>query len=285
MKILNVLDIDLDFFLDGIALFCSEGRLSSEDYSPWEEGRVRKFLEQNCKLSSKNKIKGKIFKDHNEVFFFLRDLALRMGEPVKFSIDHVDAHSDTGNGDLGFNYIFKDLLHRPKPLRLFPKESEVKISNYLIFLACADLIRSLNFISLENDFSDLGFMYFNLPKYPLKKDMYGQPILKLPHSIQLRLYNKNRFKTGASISQLAYTNPDENFKRIPFRHIWYPHFETYLKYDYIFLTKSPEYTPVESDDLIDVIKEYMKEVWPLNMLHLQTYHYGKFRITNKERNN
>ncbi len=260
MKILNILDIDLDFFLNNIAYWAEGGRLSSENYFPWEEDRVRWFLEKKCKLSTNKRIKGKVFKDHNEVFFFLRDLAFNMHETVKFSIDHIDAHSDTGNGDLGFNYIFKDLLHRSKALRMFPKESEVKISNYLIFLACADLMRSLNYVSLENDYSDLGFMYFNLPKYLHKKDRYGQPKLKLPHSIQLRLYNKSRFKIGVNIWQLAYTNSDENFKRIPFRHIWYPYFESYLKYDYIFLTKSSEYTPLESDGLIPIIKEYMEEI-------------------------
>jgi hypothetical protein len=260
VKILNILDIDLDFFLDGIAYFCTEGRLPSEEYSPWTEKRVRIFLEKNCNLSKRDPIRGKVFNDHNEVFFFLRDLALDTDEPVRFSIDHVDAHSDTGNGDLGFNYIFKDLLHQSLSSRLFPKEEEVKISNYLIFLACADLMRSLRFISLENEFEDLGFMYFNLPKYSLKRDRYGQPKRKLPHSIQLRHYNKNRFKEGVSASQLAYNNPDKNFKRIPFRHIFHPHFDTHLKYDYIFLTQSPEYTPKTSDALIPIIKEYMQEI-------------------------
>ena len=51
---MKVLDLDLDFFLNGVAYFKDDDgkRLDSKFYKPWSQSQVRSFLEQKCGLSS-----------------------------------------------------------------------------------------------------------------------------------------------------------------------------------------------------------------------------------------
>lgn len=54
---MKILDIDMDFFLDNVAVSKSfDGiRLEDEYYSPWDIADVRNFLEDNCGLSTERK--------------------------------------------------------------------------------------------------------------------------------------------------------------------------------------------------------------------------------------
>ena len=110
---MNILDIDLDFFLDIPAYMlnvASEERLDENEHHPWQEIEVISFLENQCKLSPNRKIIGKFFTNHIEVFYFLRSLQEINNYQLLFNIDHIDAHADLGLGDASYEYICTDLL-------------------------------------------------------------------------------------------------------------------------------------------------------------------------------
>ena len=98
----TILDIDLDFFVTNIANNCESygrRRLSEgEGYLPKSELIVKSFLEANCRLSTEKKTPGKAFEDHDEVFYYWRDLVNQSFLKPPFEVVHVDAHSDLGSG-------------------------------------------------------------------------------------------------------------------------------------------------------------------------------------------
>lgn len=252
MTTLNILDIDLDFFMmhEMVYTGCPEDgqRLPIDEFIPWNEQMVRNFLEDQCGLRRDGLIPGKVLTDHNELFYELRSINEKSVRRPKFHIDHVDAHSDTGLWDDSYNFIFTHWVNYSKEYRSYPPDEKVKINNFLIFLACAELLSSLNFISLEWNPSDIGHMYF---KYVNNK----------PQAIKFRFYQDLLFKSNVDVlTRLRTWNPNKQSKDIPFEQIYYKNFKSVVNYDYIFLTQSPEYTPVESDELIPIIKEYMQEI-------------------------
>jgi len=75
----NVLDLDLDFFLNGVAYFKDDDgkRLDSKFYKPWTQSQVRSFLEQKCGLSVTAPVKGRIVEHHDDAFDFWQYLTNR----------------------------------------------------------------------------------------------------------------------------------------------------------------------------------------------------------------
>lgn len=136
---IQVLDLDLDFFLTDVAHFFSdyERRLDPSRYEPWKIHEVRLFLEKNCGLSTVNRCKGKVVEHHNEVFWALRELVGKGKIGVPFEVVHIDAHADLGNGDATYIYVMTELLHKPVADRVHPDPGQVRPGNYLVYLlAC-----------------------------------------------------------------------------------------------------------------------------------------------------
>jgi hypothetical protein len=251
MRVINILDLDLDFFMKDEAVFTGSPpdgqRLDSEEYSPWTIQMVRKFIENQCGITTSKRVPGKVLTNHNELFFELRSLHEKSKGNFKFNIDHIDAHSDTGLWDDSYIFIFTHWINYSKQYRLYPPVEKVKINNFLIFLACAELLNSLNYVSLEQNPADIGHMYF---KY----------VEKNPIAIKFRFYQDLLFKSNVDVlTRLRTWNPNQQSKDIPFNQIYHKYFQAKVKYDYIFLTQSPEYTPIESDELIPIIQEYMED--------------------------
>jgi UPF0489 domain len=110
---MRVLDVDLDFFVDGVADLRAPdaGRLDSSEFPPWSlEGSLR-FLEEQCKLT--RKLPGVAVEYHADVFAHWRALIDRGVLEPPFSVTHVDAHADLGLGDAGYEYLLTQLLFKP----------------------------------------------------------------------------------------------------------------------------------------------------------------------------
>src|SRR4051812_38877731 len=98
----RVLDLDLDFFIDGPPAHWKRydgGRLDSDDNPPWPLDRAIEFLAHRCNLNSK--LPGFVVEHHGELFARWRD-AINAGilRPP-FELIHVDAHADLGLGEIG----------------------------------------------------------------------------------------------------------------------------------------------------------------------------------------
>jgi hypothetical protein len=99
-EIIRILDFDLDFFLTDIPFrtrLFGKKRLKAVGgwYQPWTETKLVNFLESNCGLNKKNKIRGKYFIYHHLVWRlnkgftminFLQDLVNFLGPNKRFRI-------------------------------------------------------------------------------------------------------------------------------------------------------------------------------------------------------
>ncbi len=136
---MRVLDIDLDFFVHGVAYYkASRGpRLSDEDYRAWSLEEVLRFLEDRCLLS--NKLPGWVVEHHAEVFPLWR-AAVRSGWlETPFHVTHVDAHADLGLGDAGYVRLITEVMYRRVEDRDAPEAVEPGIGdgNWLAYaVAC-----------------------------------------------------------------------------------------------------------------------------------------------------
>jgi hypothetical protein len=64
----RLLDVDLDFFLDGVAEWIAKDgpRLDSSEYHPWDQDDVLVFLQDRCLLG--RKLPGFVVEQHDELF-------------------------------------------------------------------------------------------------------------------------------------------------------------------------------------------------------------------------
>ncbi|CDS91625.1 conserved hypothetical protein [Sphingobacterium sp. PM2-P1-29] len=250
---MRILDIDLDFFLDrkAYSTVTSIARLDENEYKCWTEEATINFLENNCGLSAENKIPGRFFTHHDEVFYLLKELQEQNDFSLKFAIDHIDAHADLGMGDLSYEYISTEILHRPllnrSTIEIKNGWKGISAGNYLAFAIACRWITELKYINIEKWFDDLPPFHFQ------NFDISTNTIeLKIFNSSQIEQMQLGDFYVRARNIQPLAIEPS-----IPFQKIEFKDFLGDGNYDYIFLTQSPGYTPPSSDKLIPVIKNYM----------------------------
>lgn len=251
---MNILDIDLDFFLDVIEYMqdvTSTVRLDENEYHPWSEARVKKFLENCCNLNPNNKINGKYFTHHHELFYFLGELQEKNNYSLKFDIDHIDGHADLGLGDRSYVYICTELLHYPVDERIHhideTKKGNLSAGNFLAFLAACGWLKRLTYIHAEGEGTDIAWMHL--------KDFDESSGF-----LQLKKYSKiqmNHITNGDMFDRAKKTKPLVHEPDIPFRIISEKNFISNKKYDYVFITQSPAFTPKTSDDLLPTFFQYI----------------------------
>ena len=258
-SILNILDIDLDFFLNhkhtGYA--APKKRLDGNFYKPWDENQTRNFLELNCGLSTTNRVPGVYCIEHVEVFYHLRKWQEQHDFSLRVLLDHVDAHADLGTGDASYRYISEEILQMEVKKRAYPKEKggweKLSSGNFLAFAIACRWVNRLRYINDEDEMDDC--QWFHLKNFEIDSDI-----------IQLKRYSKEQMDRiisgidGGMHETATNTKPLELEPEIPFFKVDYRKFTADLPYDFIFLTQSPGYTPVSSDTLIPVIQSYMEIV-------------------------
>jgi hypothetical protein len=234
---MRFLNLDLDFFLNDNA-YCSgydSGRLGSE-YKPWSVFKVRHFLEERCCLSHDTPVPGRTIETHDRVIDFWRTLIESGGLMVPFDVIHIDAHPDlTVRGGL---HQTSGLLHidSERGLALLERE-ELHSGNYLTFAIAFGWVASLLWIPLRKTLRDL-------PKW------YGDARYGL---MQLK-----RRKGGDS--PIGDSSSVEWDSGVPFKILPWHKFRTSEAFDYMVLSRSPNFTPPESDVLIPVVEWYMRKI-------------------------
>src|SRR4029453_9131797 len=146
----RVLDVDLDFFLDCqfIPDASRQGRLDAREATPWTEGRVRHFLEDQCGLRRHSQIRGRFVNEHHEAFWYLCELVRRGELSVPFDVDHVDSHADLGLAGMGNNpvgFVMTELLALDVKDRDDPPEGSDGLSeaSFLLFVIACRWVGSL----------------------------------------------------------------------------------------------------------------------------------------------
>lgn len=244
-----ILDLDLDFFLDRIAHFRSirDGRLD-DSYKPWRNELVKVFLDEKCALQSSAPIPGKLLKHHDELFFILRQMFRdkRIDAPVH--LVHVDAHDDLGC-DSSLEYVLTDYFNRSLEDRYSPETGTGKLhaGNFLVFLAACGWLSKMTFVHHPQWDGSLPSAYF-------KNDDPSTQIL------DLQGYDARALANPVEIMHLHTLKSKTNIACIPFRISSMDDFFLQQPPDYLFLTQSPQFTPVSSDALIPEIMNYVSEV-------------------------
>ena len=252
---MKILDIDLDFFLDkkycGIAT--NVKRLSGKNFKPWTSKAVEDFLEKNCGLNKTKKVSGRVFIHHDELFYYLRKLQEQADFNLTFSIDHIDAHGDLGTGDASYIYIATSVLNKAVKERAYIDKINglegISAGNFLAFAIACRWVDSLNYINNINWTDDT--QWFNFREFDTKTN-----------SIQLKQFTSQQIESiiygkGEMVDRAKATIPVTYEPEVPFRVIDHNLFTNTDKYDYIFLTQSPGFTPKSSDKLIPTIKQYI----------------------------
>jgi hypothetical protein len=234
---MRFLDLDLDFFLNKNA-YCSgsdSGRLSS-DYKPWSVSKVRHFLEDRCGLSPNAPVQGRTVESHDGLLDFWRTLIESSRLRIPFEVIHVDAHPDLWV--VGGMYRTSEFLHVDLERGLaMLKRIRVHSGNYLTFAIVYGWVASLVWVSLRKYLK-------GLPKW----DGDARSIL-----IQL----KKRKGESSPIRDLPVV---ERELSVPFKVLPWNKFRTSETFDYIALSRSPNFTPPESDELIPTIEGYMRQI-------------------------
>ena len=231
---MRFLDLDLDFFLDCTAYYSGNGRLTS-NYKPWSTSKVRQFLEKRCGLSRNSPLPGRILQTHSGVFDFWHTLIQSGNLRLPFDLIHIDAHPDIWVGD-GLHLVSTFLHINAEVLRTSLSKKSILPGNYLTFAIAYGWISSLLWVSLQGQPDYL---------YELNGKMES-------NLMQLR---KRRAESAGRESDSA-----KDDLCIPFRILFWQKFRTREKFDYVAFSRSPDFTPLESDALIPIVEEYMKQI-------------------------
>jgi UPF0489 domain len=253
--VLRVLDLDLDFFIEGAAnsRASNDARLDAADFPPWPREKALSFLEDRCKLTGK--LPGFVVEHHAGVFACWREAISAGSLQPPFSVTHVDGHADLGLGDIGYEYLMTELLFLTPEERQSPKSGPggVDDGNWLAFaVACrwiADLVYVLNTSGPPDDVFPY-YMDVYLSGADRKAGFTGRA-----NNIQLAAFDAEqltRVKAPLGDEPLTVTHFEP---KVPFRWVPSTEFAADEPYDVVCLARSPAFTPSESDELFDEIRE------------------------------
>lgn len=252
-RIIRLLDLDLDFFQVGKFDTASppKRRPDSRLYPPWGSEKVIRFLEDQCGLNAQKKVPGRFFVNHHELFYYLRELQKGNQDNLLFSIDHVDAHSDTGFMDSSYAYIWSDLLFRSPLDRQEPKKggSGLTDANFLSFALACQWIHRLRYINNLDRANDINPQIF-------------QDVDVSTNFLQLRKYPADaieKFLASSFYEKVRDTPPLSLEPAVPFAFLDAEKFKNEEPYDIVCLTQSPGYSCKESDALIPIIRAYIDD--------------------------
>jgi hypothetical protein len=240
----RILDLDLDFFLDGAATWRGRehDRLEAVDYPPWPLAQVFSFLRERCGLD--RRLPGFVVENHGELFPLWREAIDAGLLTPPFHVTHVDAHADLGQGDFGYSYLMTSLLFEEPEHRRFPKEGKggLEDGNYLAFaIACrwlSDLVYVHNGSSNGEDILRHYREGFDLDAPRLQ-------LVGIRNAEELR----ENLLTPENL-QVDHREPT-----VPFQAVIWDQFQADQPFDFICLARSPPFTPPESDPIFDEIRE------------------------------
>lgn len=237
---MRVLDIDLDFFLDraphGIHTDRG-GRLDPHEFTPWGMNEVVAFLEDQCGL--KDRLPGRSVEEHDEVFKSWRELIEAGQLETPFHVTHVDAHADMDHGGLGYRYLITELLFEKPEDRVQPTEGDHGLNpgNYLLFSVACRWVRDLTYVFNPGGGSDISG--YHKENWDWNADV-----------IQLKAIDPKDF---ATLLGGRHPEPVQLEPPVPLKEVRAEDYLAPAGFDFIFLARSPEYTPEESDVIFDEI--------------------------------
>jgi hypothetical protein len=240
----RVLDIDLDFFVEDVANWRSyeAERLDGAEFPPGDVSRALAFLRGQCSLAER--LPGIVVDRHAELFDRWKEaIAAELLIPP-LAITHVDAHADLGTGDIGFIHLLGELLFLPPEDRISPARGEDGLDdgNWLSYAVACHWI------------GDLTYVYNRLGPDP--QDVFPYVMAGFdPAASNIELPAID----SSDLADLYMSMDRERVVRfrepkVPFRTVPWQEYRSDGPFDFVCLTRSPAFTPAESDVLFDQIR-------------------------------
>lgn len=262
---MNILNIDLDFFLTRF-IDCSSPnsgkRLNNSSIQPWKKDDVNRFLKGILNL--KEPKAGKIIVNHDEVFYEWQKLIKNRLLQLPFKLVHVDMHADMGFTSTTtncFRYFFNtflnlDITHRGNPMR---GKFGLNHGSYLLFAMGNRWISEIDFVLGEDicvtDIPDNILDDESYEKLYKKTDLYDPG-----DSFSIQLVQNSGIDKAFDRPDPKFSNNKNQEPKIKLNLVSKEQQIGRYKntdWDYIFLCLSPNCTPVESDELIPLISDFI----------------------------
>lgn len=240
-----VLDLDLDVFVtppvagNGDATYRADSR-----YHKVEPTEYVKTVLAKLRLNPTAPIPGAFFEHHRESYYRWRELIRRGHLRVPFTVVHVDAHSDLGNGAT-VHSLFEEWAHEPDKLE---KDPCLNSANYLAYALTNGWVRGLANIRRSDspdDVYDFLFKGFD------RKSMILEPKKFVRGEVARTTQNVFRNAKFEAICEVQFAEVTlADLKEIPVRP------------DFVFVARSPAFTPVEIDIHEAFVRSCIKPIEP-----------------------
>jgi hypothetical protein len=246
----RILDIDLDVFVTPINYVHSSTRLPDEDYAITPKTTIDHFLMQRCGLSSSFPKPGGVFEEHDELFDTLNELVQSKQLKVPFELVHVDAHADLGMGQwCPFEHLLTDLMHRPVHERTIPVRGQNGLNRgtVMLFIAACEWISKFHYVHHPDDGSDFRELLLDW------NDETEQISLQIPKCTTDEMDRVTSY--GATVDRWKMLSecciPG---RLIPFELSTIDSYAGPSDFDFVFLTRSPGFTPCKADAIFEKIR-------------------------------
>jgi len=247
---LRVLDIDLDIFVSPINDHHSSTRLRDEKCVLTSDDAIDYFLTHKCGLSSSAPKPGAVFEEHNELFDVLKRLVESNQLADSFELVHVDAHADLGFGQWSpFEYLLTDLMHRPVHERTSPERGPKGLNRgtVLLFIAACEWISKLYYVHHPDDGDDVRELLLDW------NDETEQMSLQIPKCTTDEM--DRIISYGVTVDRWEMLSecciPG---RLIPFERSTIESYTGPSEFDFVFLTRSPGFTPRKADAVFEKIR-------------------------------
>jgi hypothetical protein len=237
----RVLDIDLDFFLHGVANDVdpeSSERLGGREYPPWTKDETMSFLVDRCGLDAP--LPEFAVENHREVFGKWRALidAGRLQPP--FQVTHVDAHGDLSMGEIGYKHILTELVHLPLEDRPAAAAARVGDGDYLAYAIGCRWLSDLDYVYNKGGGGDVHAYFW-------------ENFERASSAIRLAALTEDDIKALFDLQTptVVYSEP-----RVPLHQIRRDAYTSAASFDLISLARSKPFTPPEADPLYEAIRQH-----------------------------
>lgn len=246
---MNVLDIDIDAFLDPRPRRrATNDRLSSSEYHPWSPCDVKNFLIDRCNLH--DPLPGDVVTYHHELFDRWSSMIASDQLRIPFHLTHVDSHADMGMGDGSSGYIMAELLHRNLHDRTDPKRDGydgLVEGNFISFALACQWISSIDYVHHPQLFEQNCGLH-DIPNCLFRDNDPNCGVIQL---------KKLPSESHPSHRRLTEFRPLALETEVPIQFIDRDSFHANDSFSFIFAANSPKYTPATSDSIIDVIRGFI----------------------------
>jgi len=276
----RVLDLDLDFFVQGV-VHCppSDERADPTEYkvalgvdtilsmvSDEEIAAVDGYIDDldgvalgmryaRERLGLDGPIRGAPVEHHDEVFALWERL-IDAGElRPPFHLTHVDAHGDFGKGQLSHRKVLTDVMALDQDARPARSHQLLDPGDYLLHAVACGWVGAIDYVYPPAGGDDIDRWYWEGLTTPRIEGRGRSGTVRLARFDERTL---SRVLNGAVVP-VDYGNEP----RVPMAQIPQETYSSADPFDFLFLAKSPQFTPEAADALYEQIRtEFIRELWP-----------------------